>query len=78
MHLGQNFFKEAKQACFDKVCVAAEAYKKSEMTERLTALWRERTGTSNPLQWAEEYKMPVLSCVGAYEFEHAQKALSLL
>ena len=78
MHLGQNFFKEAKQACFDKVCVAAEAYKKSEMTERLTALWRERTGTSNPRQWAEEYKMPVLSCVGADEFEHAQKALSLL
>lgn len=76
--LDSGFFLAEKQACFDRVQSAATAYRRSQLVERLSSIWQERTGTNNPRHWAERHKMPALSCVSPDEFERARKAFDLL
>jgi hypothetical protein len=73
-----GLFGSPKTDCNAKVQAAADEYRKNQKKTRLAALWKEKTGTKNPLEWSSKYKTPILCCVPAAEYDRASRAFDAL
>jgi len=76
--VGAGLFDLESTMCNKKVKEAAEEFRKKQLKTQLLTLWREKTGTKNPLEWSKHYKTPILSCVPVCEYEKAKKVFEAL
>lgn len=67
-----------KTDCNIKVKEAAEEFRKNQLRSQLFRLWKDKTGTKNPLEWSSHYRTPILCCVADAEYEKAKKAFETL
>lgn len=52
-------------------------YKANMSKYKLSALWKEKTGTNSPIDWSNKYKMPILCMVPTNEQENARRAFDV-
>jgi len=76
--LQTGLFELPKTDCNVKVKEAAEEFRKNQLKSQLFRLWKDKTGTKNPLEWSSRYRTPILCCVSEAEFEKAKKAFETL
>jgi hypothetical protein len=76
--LQTGLFELPKTDCNVKVKEAAEEFRKNQLKSQLFRLWKDKTGTKNPLEWSNRYRTPILCCVSDAEFEKAKKAFETL
>ncbi|MGC2422751.1 MAG: hypothetical protein WA666_00125 [Nitrospirota bacterium] len=76
--LQTGLFELPKTDCNVKVKEAAEEFRKNQLKSQLFRLWKDKTGTKNPLEWSSHYRMPILCCVSEAEYEKAKKAFETL
>lgn len=76
--LQTGLFELPKTDCNVKVKEAAEEFRKNQLKSQLFRLWKDKTGTKNPLEWSSHYRTPILCCVSEAEFEKAKKAFETL
>ena len=74
----QGLFLKTKTHCNEAVRSCAEEYRRSQLKEQLRDLWKEKTGSLSPRKWSEQYQTPVLACVGADEYDAAQRVFSYI
>jgi len=76
--LQTGLFELSKTDCNVKVKEAAEEFRKNQLKSQLFSLWKDKTGTKNPLEWSSRYRTPILCCVSEAEYEKAKKAFETL
>ncbi|NVO66931.1 hypothetical protein [Methanofollis tationis] len=76
--LQTGLFELPKTDCNVKVKEAAEEFRKNQLKSQLFRLWKDKTGTKNPLEWSSRYRTPILCCVSEAEYEKAKKAFETL
>jgi hypothetical protein len=76
--LQTGLFELPKTDCNVKVKEAAEEFRKNQLKSQLFSLWKDKTGTKNPLEWSSRYRTPILCCVSEAEYEKAKKAFETL
>jgi len=76
--LQTGLFELSKTDCNAKVKGAAEEFRKNQLKSQLFSLWKDKTGTKNPLEWSSRYRTPILCCVSEAEYEKAKKAFETL
>ncbi len=76
--LQTGLFELPKTDCNVKVKEVAEEFRKNQLKSQLFRLWKDKTGTKNPLEWSSRYKTPILCCVSDAEYEKAKKAFDTL
>jgi hypothetical protein len=77
-NVGTGLFELSKTDCNIKVKTAAEEFRKNQLKSQLFRLWKDKTGTRNPLEWSSRYRTPALCCVPKSEYEKAKKAFETL
>ena len=73
-----GIFEHGKTESNVKVKAAAEEFRKNQLKTQLFSLWKNKTGTKNPLEWSNRYRTPILCCLGEEEFETAKKVFEIL
>ena len=76
--LKTGLFELPSTDCNKKVKETAENFRKNQVKTQLFRLWKDKTGTKNPIEWSQRYRTPILSCIPMNEFESAKKAFSVL
>ena len=76
--LQTGLFELPKTDCNVKVKEAAQEFRKNQLKSQLFSLWKDKTGTKNPLEWSSRYRTPILCCVSEAEYEKAKKAFETL
>lgn len=76
--LQTGLFELPKTDCNAKVKGAAEEFRKNQLKSQLFRLWKDKTGTKNPLEWSSRYRTPILCCVSEAEYEKAKRAFETL
>lgn len=76
--LEKGLILKPKSYANEKVKQGAEEYRRGQLKEQLKDLWKEKTGTLSPRDWSEQYRTPVLTCVGMDEYDEAARVFSLL
>lgn len=76
--LQTGLFELPKTDCNVKVKEAAEEFRKNQLKSQLFSLWKDKTGTKNPLEWSSRYRTPILCCISEAEYEKAKKAFETL
>lgn len=76
--LQTGLFELPKTDCNVKVKEVAEEFRKNQLKSQLFRLWKDKTGTKNPLEWSSRYRTPILCCVSDAEYEKAKKAFEPL
>lgn len=82
----EKVFKKMPSGCFtmDHVsyCKRVEdtvnEYKKELGSIKLKALWKEKTGTDNPLGWSKRYKMPIIIMVPDDEIQECRSIFNIV
>ena len=74
----KGLFLKPKSYANEKVRQGAEEYRRGQLKEQLKDIWKEKTGTLDPRDWSERYRMPVLACVDLDEYDEAKRVFSLL
>jgi hypothetical protein len=77
-NVGTGLFDLPKTDCNVKVKTVADEFRKNQLKSQLFCLWRDKTGTRNPLEWSSHYMTPVLCCVPEAEYKKAKKAFETL
>ena len=73
-----GMFTLSRTECNAKVKEQAEIYRKGQLKTKLTALWKEKSGTVSPKKWSRDYLIPIQCMVPPQEFEAARKAFGTL
>ena len=76
--LQTGLFELPKTDCNVKVKEVAEEFRKNQLKSQLFCLWKDKTGTKNPLEWSSRNRTPILCCVSDTEYEKAKKAFETL
>ena len=71
-------FELSKNDCNAKVKDGAEEFRKNQLKTQLFRLWKENTGSKNPIEWSNRFRTPILCCVPETEFEIAKKSFDTL
>lgn len=82
----EKLFKTMPMGCFTKdkteyanmVSQLVEELKKGLSSMRLKELWLEKTGTQNPYQWSEQYKMPIFAMLSEDVCSECRKIFSVI
>jgi len=69
-----NCFVMNKQDYFYKIDQIINEYKSNLAKVQLRSLWKEKTGTDNPYQWATHYQTPLLACVPVGKWSDYKRA----
>ena len=69
-----NSFTMDKSEYLKTVDEKINAYREGILRTKLTKLWKERTGTSNPREWSQKHKMPLLCLVPESDIQRARAA----
>ncbi len=64
--------------CNSKVKDIANEYRKNLLRSQLSHFWKEKTNTTNPNDWSNRKRTPILCCVPVKEFEIAKKSFEVL
>jgi len=67
-----------KQDYLHKIQQIADDYKSNLEKLKLRNLWKDKTGTDSPYDWATKYKSPLLSCVQSNKWSDYKRAFSAI
>ncbi|MDD3663500.1 MAG: hypothetical protein PHT84_06650, partial [Candidatus Pacebacteria bacterium] len=73
-----NCFVMNKQDYFYKIDQIINEYKSNLAKVQLRSLWKEKTGTDYPYQWATHYQTPLLACVPTGKWSDYKRAFSAI
>jgi hypothetical protein len=71
-----NCFVMNKQDYLQKIDQIVHDYKRNLAKMQLRELWKEKTGTDYPYQWATHYQTPLLACVPTDKWNDYKRAFS--
>lgn len=71
-----NCFVMNKQDYLQKIDQLVNDYKSNLAKMQLRGLWKEKTGTDYPYQWATHYQTPLLACVPTDKWNDYKRAFS--
>ena len=73
-----NCFTKGKTEYEPSLDNIVNEYKKNLGSQKLKALWNEKTGTASPLAWSRKYVMPIMVMMKADEEEECRKVFSTI
>lgn len=71
-------FAKDKVGYISMVTKMVEEQKKGLSSMKLKNLWLEKTNTSNPYQWSEQYNMPIFAMLNENEYSICRKVFSTI
>jgi len=69
-----NCFTREKSDYFSLVEAKLKEFNAQRGSDRLKALWIEKTGTVSPKEWSDKYQMPILCMIADYDMQKAKEA----
>lgn len=82
----EKLFRMMPMGCFTKdkteyvnmVSQQVEELKKDLCSMKLKNLWLKKTGTQNPYQWSQQYKMPIFTMLTDVEYSECRSMFSII
>jgi hypothetical protein len=74
----ESLFTLSKNESNIKVRDAKKEFLKDQSKSKLFRFWKDKTGTKDPREWSNLYKVPVLCCVSEAEYESAKKTFEIM
>jgi hypothetical protein len=75
-NIPNNCFVISKQDYLIEIDRIVDDYKSNLAKMQLRSLWKEKTGTDYPYQWATQYQTPLLACVPTNKWSDYKRAFS--
>jgi hypothetical protein len=75
-NIPNNCFVISKQDYLIEIDRIVDDYKSNLAKMQLRSLWKEKTGTDYPYQWATKYQTPLLACVPTNKWSDYKRAFS--
>jgi len=75
-NIPNNCFVMNKQDYLLKIDQIVTCYKSNLAKMQLRSLWKEKTGTDSPYQWATQYQTPILACVPIDKWNDYKRAFN--
>ena len=76
--LPKEMFSKTPNETYSLVSAAADEVRQNQLRNRLKALWKEKTGTSDPRDWSVVHKMPIRCLVAREEDSEALAAFNAI
>lgn len=77
-NLPQNSFTADKADFSNKVGLLVADYKKQMGSQRLKALWKEKTDSESPYDWSRKHRMPILAMISESQEKEARKMFGII
>lgn len=78
VHYLSNVYVMENSEFLSKLESSVKEYKDSMAKYKLIGLWKEKTGTDNPIAWSEKYRMPILCMVSPSSQEEARLVFDVI
>lgn len=71
-------FTKSKHDYYNQVQQAIDSYVQSQWKKKMQAMWLEKTGTKDPIEWSAKYQTPILCMIPADKRSYSRKMFDII